>query len=197
MTFIILVVIAVVLFVGIDAMVHPEKREKARADIQRRKEEKKKKPAPEPTTYRKTFEVVSEDRKYAVIESRFNNKEFWEDERYSETARQLVNDEMMDEGDVVYKWQIKPLGVRCDLKEDSIDVYATADGSEYEYIGYIPDVTKGDKRLFDGGELYLNAQGSTGKELLYNLETDRYRLGKEQYYPWSFSVRVVKVVRNG
>ena len=53
MTLIILAAIAVVLFIAIDAIIHPEKQEKARADIQRRKEEKKKKRTPAPVVYRK------------------------------------------------------------------------------------------------------------------------------------------------
>lgn len=172
MTLIILAAIAVVLFIAIDAIIHPEKQEKARADIQRRKEEKKKKRTPAPVVYRKTFDVISEDKKYGVIESRFEKKEFWQNGLYLSSMREL-NDAGYDVGDIIYKWNIQPLSCRADLKEDSADIYASADGSEYEYIGTVPDLDERNKDLFVDSKITIKAEGSTGYEILYNSSAQR------------------------
>ena len=193
MTLIILAAIAVVLFIAIDAIIHPEKQEKARADIQRRKEEKKKKRTPAPVVYRKTFDVISEDKKYGVIESRFEKKEFWQNGLYLSSMREL-NNAGYDVGDIIYKWNIQPLSCRADPKENGADIYASADGSVYEYIGVIPDLDERNKDLFVDSKLTIKAEGGTGYEILYNSSAQRRKKGPEKYYPWRFSVSIEKTV---
>ena len=155
--------------------------------------EEKKKTAPAPVVYRKTYEVISEDKKFGVIESRFEKKEFWQNGLYLSSMREL-NDAGYDVGDIVYKWNIQTLTCRADLKEDSADIYASADGSEYEYIGTVPDLNEGNKALFVDSKITLKAEGSTGYEILYNSSAQRRKKGPEKYYPWRFTVSVEKTV---
>lgn len=184
---IIIVVLAIVAGIGIYSILHPEKQKEAREDLQRRKEEKRQ--APAPAVYRKIFRVVSEDRKFDTVESRFQNREFWQNDLYESTLREL-EENGHDEGDIVYKWEIRPLLCRVETGEGSAKVYASADGETYEFIGSLPDLASGDIRILSG-ELDLIAEGGTGYEILYNSETGKYRKGKEKYYPWRFKVRAV------
>lgn len=191
MIFIILIILAVVAAVGINALLHPEKKEKARAKLAAEKEAGNKAKA---RTVYKRYAVTSEEKRYDVVEYQFEHNHYKENDFYRVPMKELA--EIYDEGQPIYKWNIDLMKCRADLHDSRIDVYGSADGEQFEYIGYIPDTGGSCSAFINGAELSLFAEGGTAYEFEYT-ETQRRRRTPEKYLPWKFTLIAEKLVDNG
>lgn len=192
MIFIILIILAVVVAVGIDALLHPEKQEEARARIAAQKQAKT---AAKKHVKKKYMPVVTDGDDFQVIQDRFDNKQFEMNAMYDAPIREL-EEAGYSEGDIVYKWEIDPLTCRIELKDDRADVYASADETEFEYIGYIPNVTGKRREFLDGASVRITAEGSTSYEI-GSSDTGALVKENQKYRPWEFMVIAEKLVDNG
>ena len=124
----------------------------------------------------------------AFIDYLFDHRHFGFNDCYEDTARALVEENCFSVGDIVYKWDLRDAEIGFGVVGHSAIIYGTINGED-KPVAQLDGLSDDDIAFLTHSNKKIILIGGTGREIIQNEETGRYRLGPEKYYPWKFIVR--------
>ena len=150
---------------------------------------KEKKTEPQKPTLKRMYCIVPEKKRFDTVEQLFESKTFELNDEYGYSAKRQNDENMMQDGEIVYKWKLPTLQAVMKEEDGRIYVYSIADGQPFERFGYVFPISKEEAAELIHHSVALEVEGGTGKMLLCD-DDDRYYFDEEAYHPWECYLRV-------
>ena len=124
----------------------------------------------------------------AFIDYLFDHHHFGFNESYEESAGTLGKECVYFDGDIVYKWTLRDAEIGFTVVDHSAIVYGTINGEE-KPVAQLDGLTDDDVAFLTHSKKKVTLTGGTGKQIIENVETGKFRFGPERFYPWHFIIQ--------